>query len=127
MKSLGPGSLRDSEGKGIIGCMIFIVLIAVAIFLGIKLGPIYYSNYNFESDVKEEVSRAGAHVLTEETVITDLLRLAEKNGIQITPKDIKVQRFAGQVHIEVNYAVPIDFLVLQRNIAFQIKASSFAL
>ena len=55
--------LNDSEGKGIVGCVILIVVFGVAIYLGIVLSPIYYSNFNLESGVKTEISRAGAHFL----------------------------------------------------------------
>jgi len=118
-------SLRASEGKGLFGCMVCIVSFGVAIFLGIKLIPIYYANLNLESDVKTEVSRAGAHSLDDETIVRDVRDMARKNEIQLTRENIKIQRFAGQVHIEVSYTVPVDFVILQRDMNFQIKVSSF--
>jgi len=117
--------LRDCEGKGLIGCVIFIVLIGIAIFLAIQLVPIYYSNYNLESDVKTEVSRAGAHFLDDEIVIRDILDMAKRNEIQLTRQNVKLQRFAGQIQVEVNYTVPVDFGIMKRDVSFQIKTSSF--
>ncbi len=125
MKSKGLSSLRGSEGKGIIGCILFIVLFCVAIFLAITLGPIYYSNFSLESDVKTEASRAGARFLDDETVIKDILDMAKRKEIPLTREGINVQRFAGQIHIEVHYGVPVDFLIMRRNINFEIRASSF--
>ena len=117
--------LRDSEGKGLLGCVIFIVLFAVAIFLGITLGPIYYSNYNFESELKTEASRAGSHFMDDETVMKDIMDLAKRNEIQLAREDIKLERFAGQLHINVHYAVPVDLMIARRNLNFEITASSF--
>ena len=117
--------LRESEGKGLLGCSVFIVLMGVLIVLAIKLGPIYYSNFNFESEVKTEASRAGARFTDDETIIRDLMAMAKRNDIRLKRENIGVERFAGQIHIEVRYTVPVDFLFLKRDINFQIKASSF--
>jgi hypothetical protein len=124
MKSQIRRSLRDSEGKGIVGCMAFIVLLGIAVFVSIAIVPIYYANFTLESDIKTEVSRAGAHYLDDEVITKDILEMAKKNEIQIERKNIKVRRFAGQIFIEVNYGVAVDFGVLERNLNFQIKASS---
>ncbi len=117
--------LRDSEGKGLIGCMFMVVVIAVAIYLGIVLVPIYYANSNMESEVKTEASRAGAHFLDDEQIIKDILDVARRNEVRITRQNISIDRFAGQVHIQVLYVVPVDFVVLKRDLKFEIKSSSF--
>jgi hypothetical protein len=117
--------LSDSEGKGLIGCILSIVLFLLVVFVGILLGPIYYNNYNFESDVKTEVSRAGARSYDNETIIKDIIDLAKRNEIRLTGENIKVDRYAGQLHLIINYSVPVDFLVIQRDIDFQINVSSF--
>jgi hypothetical protein len=118
-------NLRSSDGKGMIGCLLSIVMLAVAIYLGIILVPIYYSNFNFENDIKTTASRAGAHFMDNDQVIRDILALAKRNEIRITREDIKVERFAGQLHIRVNYSVPVDFIVLEHDLDFKIEASSF--
>ena len=92
---------RDSEGKGLIGCMFFIVVFALAIYLGIMLGPVYYANFNFESQIETEAGRAGAKFLDDETIIKDILDLAKRNEIRLNRQNIKIDRFAGQVaHVD---------------------------
>jgi len=129
MKSNGFDALRDSEGKGFLGCMGAIVVLAAIIFVGIKLGPVYYSNYTFEEGLKTVVSRAGARYTPNETIVIDILELAQQNDINLTHENskdnIKIERFAGQIHINVRYYVPVDFLILRRNLKFEIKLSSF--
>jgi hypothetical protein len=123
-----PKSLRlfyESDGKGLIGCMLSIVLLAIIIFLGITLGPIYYNNLNFESDLKTEVSRAGARFFDNEVVIKDIIDLARRNEIRLKRENVKVERYAGQVHIRVNYSVPVDLLLTDRDLNFEVKVSSF--
>jgi hypothetical protein len=130
MKSKGSDILLNSEGKGLIGCIGAIILLAAVVFAGIKLGPIYYSNLLFEEDIKNVTSRAGTHGLTNEAIIEDILELARKNDINLTKKDasenIKIDRYAGLVHIEVRYFVPVDFLIMKKTLEFQVKASSFS-
>lgn len=125
MKTSVLHNLRSSEGKGLIGCLFAIVLLAAAIYLGIILVPIYYSNFNFENEVKTTASRAGARYFDNDQIIKEVLTLAKKNEIRITKQDVKVERFAGQLHIRVDYSVPVDFIILERDLNFEIEASSF--
>lgn len=118
-------TLRRSDGKGMIGCIIFIVLIGIAVFLAISLGPLYYSNNNFRSDVEAEVSRAAAKSLKNEIIVDNILAMAKMYEIELTTEDIKVDRFAGQVHVEVHYTVPVNFALFRRGHKFHIEASSF--
>jgi len=117
--------LRSPEGKGLIGCMLALVLFAVAIYLGITLGPIYYSNFNLENGVKTTASRSGAHFFNDEQIVAEIMDLAKREEIRIKKEDILVDRFAGQVHIKVTYSVPVDFIVVERDLNFKIEASSF--
>lgn len=121
----GSHPLCGSDGKGILGCIVFIVIIGTAIFVAARLGPLYYSNSGFKSDVKDEVSRAGAQSLRDEKIISGIMAIAKKDKINLTRENIKVDRFAGQIHVEVNYAVPVSFVLFQRDIKFEIDTSSF--
>jgi hypothetical protein len=115
----------DSEGKGLIGCLLSVVLLGIAIYLAVNLGPIYYSNFNFESDLKTTVSRAGARSFTNDLIVKDVLNVARNNQIRIKKENVHIERFAGQVHVSVYYVVPVDFLFYQRDLQFEVKASSF--
>jgi len=117
--------LRSPEGKGLVGCMLALVLFAVAIYLGITLGPIYYSNFNLENGVKTTASRSGARFFNDEQIVAEIMDLAKREEIRIKKEDISIDRFAGQVHIIVNYSVPVDFIVVERDLNFKIEASSF--
>ena len=117
--------LRSPEGKGLIGCLLSLVMFAVAIYLAVTVGPIYYSNYNFETGVKTTASRAGAHFLNDEQIMGEVMDLALRDEIRIKKENIEVDRFAGQVHIKVHYSVPVDFLLFERDLNFKVDASTF--
>jgi hypothetical protein len=130
MKTNISGILLDSEGKGFLGCMIAIILIAAMIFAAIKVGPIYYANYMFEEDLKEITSQSGARGGSSDSIINTILNAARERKIRITPEDakkgdIKIEHYAGQLHITVKYSVPVDFLIFRKSMNFEIKSSSF--
>jgi len=118
-------SLRSHEGKGTVGCLFSILMIGIAVFVLIQAFPPYYAFKNFETDAKTEISRAGANFFDDETLIHNLLDLARKNEIRLKREQIKVERFAGQVNIRITYTVPLDLIVYQRSMDFEVKASSF--
>ncbi len=122
MKSL---DLRSSEGKGLIGCLSALVLFAVVVYLAITLVPIYYSNFSFESGVKTAASRAGAHFFSNDQIMAEVMDLARREEIRIKRENIAIDRFAGQVHIKVHYSVPVDFVIFERDLNFEVEASSF--
>jgi hypothetical protein len=125
MKSHSRSLLNNAEGKGIVGCVVFIVLLSVAVFLSIQLFPVYYSYYSMESELKREISNAGAHSLRDETIIRDVLEVAKRNEVPLKEEDIQIERVAGQVIFDIDYVVPMDFVVIQRNLNFHIRVSSF--
>jgi len=116
---------NESEGKGVVGCLLMIVLAGVAIYLGIVFAPILYSDFNLESGIKTEVSRAGAHFLDDETITKDIIDLGRRNEIRLTRQNISVERFAGQVHIRVEYTVTVDFILFERDLTFKSEGSTF--
>ncbi len=113
------------EGKGAIGCILSMVLLGIAVLVGVKVGPPYYSFTSFQTDVKTEVSRAGAHCFDDDRVIKDILDLARRNEIKLTQENIRIERFAEKMFVTINYNVPVDFVVYQRDLDFEIKASSY--
>jgi hypothetical protein len=119
------GLLRNSEGKGTFGCLFSLLVLAAAIFVGIKLVPLYYAASSFETDIKTEVSRAGANFFSDETMLKDIIQLARKNEIRITPDQIQLERIAGQVRVVVRWSEPVDFVVFQYNAQFRVNASSY--
>src|SRR5262245_10597706 len=116
---------RSEAGKGSVGCMISLLLAAILVFVGIRIGPPFYSNKSFETDINTEVARAGAHFVDDETLANNVIDLARKNEIKLQRNQVKVERFAGQIHVTIQYSVPLDFIVMKKDWNFEIKSSSF--
>ena len=122
---VGGELLGSDEGKGTLGCLIFLLLLGAAIFATFQVGPTYYAYKNFESDIKTEASRAGAHFYENELVLNNIMALAKRNEIRLEKENVRVERFAGQLQITIHYSVPVDFIIYQRTLDFDINASSY--
>lgn len=127
MRSISNGIhfLKNSEGKGALGCLFFLVLLGVMALFAVQAGPPYFAYRSLEGEVKTEVSRAGAHLYSNDVLVQNILDLAKKEEIRLKKEDIKVERFAGQVQVVIHYAVPVDFILFAHTFDFDIKASSF--
>jgi len=118
-------AISDCEGKGALGCLLSILLLGALIIFVAQAGPPYFSYRSLEGDVKTEVSRAGAHFYSNQVLLQNILDVAKKNEVPLKSDNIKVERFAGQVKVTVDYSILVDFVFFERKVDFQIKASSF--
>ncbi len=118
-------SLWSEEGKGAAGCLLFLLLMVIVIFVGIKIWPDYYACKSLDTALKTEVSRAGANFLDNESLMKNILLLAKKNEIKLDREQVKIERFAGQIFVTVNYYSPVDLLFYTWHMSCDIKASSF--
>ncbi len=116
---------QSQEGKGTGGCLVFLALLALSGVIAVRAVPPYYAYKSLETDVKTEVSRAGANFYDNESIIRNVLSLAKKNEIRIKRSNVKLDRFAGQIHVRVQWTEEIDFLVYPYDMTFRIKASSY--
>jgi hypothetical protein len=118
-------SRRHPDGKGVVGCLIFVVLAGAAVFIAINVGPPYLAARSLEADLKTEVSRAGARFYPNETLVKEVLQLARKNEVALTAANVKIERYAGQLFIKIKYQVPIDLLFYEYVMRVDMKASSY--
>jgi hypothetical protein len=124
-KGNGIHSRTDCEGKGTLGCLIFIVLAGAMGLFAAQAGPPYFAYRSMEGDVRTEVSRAGAHMYSKDILIRNIMDIAKRNEIRLKKEDVKVERSAGQIQVTIHYAVPVDFILFSRTFDFDIKAASF--
>jgi len=116
---------KNQEGKGAVGCLIFLLVLAICILAVVRLWPDYYAYKTLDTELRTEASRAGANFLEDEAIMANVLQLAKRSDVYITKKNVKIARIAGQIFITVHYSVPIDFIFYTWNMECDIKASSF--
>ena len=89
----------------------FGVIVLVA-FLGIKVIPVYFSNYEFEDFIKEEALHSTYSTRTEDDIRDAVIKHARDYDIDLNAKQVHVSRTGsngnGSLTIEADYSVPID-------------------
>ena len=114
-----------SEGKGSLGCMFSIVALIVGAFVGIKTLPLYYSVNTFETDVKSEVTRAGARFYDDTTVVNDILELAKKDEVGVKPENVKVRREGNQLFVTIDWTAPVDLIFFEYTFQLSVNTSGY--
>ena len=100
----------NQKGEGRVGLMITLIIVAVAIFLGVKVIPVRIAAYEFR-DVLREEARYGAVRNSDDVVTKRILEKAAELEIPLKKKDLKVRRTPGQMVISASYEQPIDLKV----------------
>jgi hypothetical protein len=94
--------------KLIFGVAIFGVLALV----GIKLIPPFFSNYQFEDEIKTEALQGTYSTRTEDDIREAVIKHARNYDIALTPKQVHISRVGGfgtgTLAIDADYSVPID-------------------
>ena len=87
------------------------VIVAVAL-LGIKIVPVFFSNYQFEDSIKEEALHSTYSTRSEDDIRDAVIKHARNYDITLTAAQVHVSRTGvngnGSLTIEAEYSVPID-------------------
>lgn len=100
----------NQKGEGRVGLMITLIIVAVAVFLGVKVIPVRIAAYEFR-DVMREEARYGAVRNSDEVVAKRILQKAAELEIPLKKKNLKVKRTHSQMVISATYEQPIDLKV----------------
>ena len=90
--------------------MITLIVVAVVIFLGVKVIPVRVAAYEFR-DVLREEARYGAVRNSDAIVKKRILEKAAELEIPLDQKNLKVSRTPSSMVISATYEHPIDLKV----------------
>jgi uncharacterized protein DUF4845 len=119
-----PGGQR---GEGRLKAIIWLAIVASAIYVGILVIPILVDEYQFQDAMTSTARFASANRQTAEDIRAALMREAKSEDIPIKPEDIHVEAQAGNVRISAPYSVTVDLHVYQWTLNFNPSASNNAL
>jgi len=95
------------RGEGRLGFVITLIVVAVAIFLGVKVVPVRVTAYEFR-DVLREEARYGAVRDSDEVVAKRIMEKAADLELPLKKSDLKVSRTESVMIISASYEQPID-------------------
>jgi hypothetical protein len=118
---------REMErGGSTVKFILTVLVLGALIFAGVKIIPVYVTNYQFQDSMQTEARFAlsGFPRKTEDEVRDDLWKEAQKQGIPARKEDIHVTIEQGVVTITMDYSVPIDLKVYQWAPEFHLHADN---
>ena len=85
-----------------------IFVIVAVIYLGIKLVPPFFNDWQFQDFIESEARIDTYNMKPEADIRHDLMRSARENDIPITEDMLVVQRGNGSIYIGTKYKVHVD-------------------
>ena len=106
-------SLRGNKGligTTTFGCLIFLVLAGVLVYGGLKFGEAYWNYFEVKHKVREALNWAVAGGYKTEVEISQkiIARVAEV-GVELKPRNIKIQHTKHSLLISVSWGRIIEF------------------
>jgi len=101
-----------------------VAVLAVLVFLGIRLIPIYLHNQELQQFVEEVTHRAAAPTSSDDVLRSWVLSKAADLELPVVADNVHIQRLANNVHIEVRYAVRVDLPLYTVDLHFYPGAGS---
>jgi hypothetical protein len=93
---------RDERGKGRIGCLVVVLLLALVVYAVKDFGAVYWRYYQIQDTVKSQASFAPG--LTDQAIRDRLVAECDTLGIPLGPKQWQIKRTKGEITISATYA-----------------------
>lgn len=91
---------RDESGKGKLGCLFVVAVVALGIYIGKNFGAVYFRYYQLNDEVKSQASFAPG--LTDQAIRDRLVLKADSLGIPLGPKEWQIERTRSPSEISIS-------------------------
>ncbi len=99
---------RGEWGKGSIGCILGIVVLAIAVIVVIKVAPVKIAVADLEAYSEREAESASLPRHTDEAITNAILAKAKALNLPVKPENVEVSRDGTSVHVRVHYKVTVE-------------------
>ena len=98
---------NSQKGEGRLGTLFALLLLAVLIYLGVKIVPVLVNTYALK-DFMDEEARFAAVRKDDEVIRNRIWRKAQELELPLRKKSIITRRTNARFNIRVSYSVPIE-------------------
>ena len=98
---------RHESGEGQFGCLVGLILLALAIFVAYKIIPIKANMADLRQTCIDEGKSAGQH--NDAKIMQAILAKADECHLPVTEDNVTISRQANEITIDVDYTVPVQF------------------
>lgn len=98
-----------------------LIFCAAFVMVTVRYVPVYYHTMEFNRYVQEQVPRIRMQAPIKEAILI----AAERHNLPITEEDIAMTTSDSVLRVSVDYKVPVNFYVFQRDFSFNAMGSGF--
>jgi inner membrane protein involved in colicin E2 resistance len=98
---------RGERGEGKLGCLFGLILLGLAILVAWKMIPVKVRAAELRQVVVDEAKAAGTH--NNQQIMGAIMAKVYDTRLPVAEDDVKINRKDGQITVDVEYDVPIDF------------------
>jgi hypothetical protein len=111
-------SKRSQRGEGKLKAIVYTVILAAAVYVAVKVVPVYVAEYQLKDKISEQARFAVVNRYSEEQVRDIIFKVIQDLEIPAKREDIKVQSTNNGMRISVSYTVPVDLAVYKTELNF---------
>lgn len=109
-----------APGRIGLGALLFLLLVAIGIYLALKFVPPYWTYLSLQDPVKE-AAMAAAGQPGEDRARADLMRRAREAGVDLTDDDIQFTREGPQLVVRISWVAPVELPRVRYDLRFRIE------
>jgi hypothetical protein len=98
---------RRELGEGKLGCLFGLIILLLAGMVAYKMIPIKVKAAEMRDETFDLARSAGQH--TDKWIADALLAKGQKLELPVTEQGIKIDRSGGEIRVDVDYTVPVQF------------------
>lgn len=115
------------KGAGNAKALIWTAILLSIVYFAVIALPAFFSEYEFQDSLQQIARFATVNRRNTDQIRQAVLEEAQKEDLPVKDDNIKVEGNAGNVHINVDYSVTLDFHVYQWTVDFHPAANNAAL
>lgn len=114
--------IRGRRGSSMVGCLLWVLGFAVALYYGVKVGEHYWNFYQLQDEMRSQARLAPG--LTDPVIKRRVLDKIDQLGLQIDPKKVKISRGGRprKIVIEAEYVDTLRAPVVKHVFRFRAHA-----
>lgn len=100
--------VTGQSGKGNLGCILGLVILAVGVVVAFKVAPVKVAVAELEAFCERQAEGASLPRNSDEAIAGAILAKAKSLNLPLKGEDLKVWRDGTNVHVELKYRVVIE-------------------
>ncbi len=98
--------------------LLIILIVGGGIYVGSKVAPVYYTYYQFQSDLEQAAMTESYTTRSEADIQQSVATRGRDYGIPLRLEQIRVRRAGNELSISTEYTIHLDFPVYPFDLKF---------